>query len=72
MDGAIKITVYIDDDFRCHAEPAEGLRAVETDMFDGREHLIGYYRLIPDSESWTRADGVVFGSGMIAPAEPLP
>lgn len=64
------MTVYIDPDYRCHPAPAKGLRAVETDFFDGKcEPFIRGYRLVPDGEVWRRADGRLFPGPMICPAE---
>ena len=60
--------IYIDKDFRCFAEPGEGLEAVQTDFFDGK--ATGYiegYRFIPAGKSWTREDGAVFSGEMAAP-----
>ena len=62
------MTIYIDSEYRCHASPADGLTAVETDAFDGkcRQYIEGY-RFIPGGEIWTREDGQVFEGEMIAP-----
>ena len=61
--------IYIDNDFKCHTSDHDGtLTAVETDFFDGKcPAYIEGYRYIPDGETWTRPDGVVFGGEMIAP-----
>ena len=29
------MTIYIDNDYKCHVFAAEGRRAVETELFDG-------------------------------------
>lgn len=60
--------IYIDRDFKCHAESASGRTAVETDAFDGkcRQYIEGY-RFVPSGQSWTREDGQVFHGEMIAP-----
>ena len=60
--------IYIDNDYKCHTSPGEGLTAVETDFFDGkcRQYIEGY-RFVPSGESWTREDGQVFRGEMIAP-----
>lgn len=64
------MTIYIDADYKCHGEPAEGLIAVETPFFDGKcERFIKGYRYVPQGETWTREDGVVFQGEMIAPHE---
>lgn len=62
------MTVYIDADYKCHAENGEGRAAVATDFFDGKcAEFIGGYRLVPEGQSWTREDGVEFHGEMIAP-----
>ena len=63
--------IYIDNDYKCHTSQGEGLTAVETDFFDGkcRQYIEGY-RFVPSGESWTREDGQVFHSEMIAPWRP--
>ena len=62
------MTIYIDNDYKCHTSPGEGLTAVETDTFDGkcRQYIEGY-RFVPAGQSWTREDGQVFIGEMIAP-----
>lgn len=53
--------IYIDDDFKCHVAPADGLREVETNAFNGKSNLfIEGCRFIPSGEAWTREDGEVF------------
>lgn len=60
--------IYIDSDYKCHATPADGLTAVETDFFDGKAPgYIEGYRFVPAGESWTREDGTVFSGEMAAP-----
>ena len=63
--------IYIDNDYKCHTSPGEGLTAVETDAFDGkcRQYIEGY-RFVPSGESWTRKDGQVFHGEMVAPWRP--
>lgn len=61
------MTVYLDDDFRCHVETAEGLTPYDTDFFDDKDpSVIPLYRVIPLGSSWARSDGVVFYGEMIA------
>lgn len=64
--------VYIDNDYKCHPTNLGGTyTAVETDFFDGKcDAYIEGYRFVPDGESWTRPDGVVFQGEMIAPFKP--
>ena len=65
------MTIYIDSDFKCHTTTADGLTAVETDVFDGMcAAYIGGYRFVPAGASWTRPDGVVFQGEMVSPWKP--
>ena len=63
------MTIYIDNDFKCHASNPEGTyTAVETDFFDGKcDAYIEGYRFVPAWATWTRPDGVVFQGEMISP-----
>jgi len=66
------VTVYLDAQFRCHASGSGGMRAAETDFFDGKcSAFIEGYRYVPAGESWTREDGTVFSGEMIAPWKPF-
>ena len=61
--------IYIDADYRCHVQNADGRTAVETDAFDGKcGTYIEGFRFIPEGASWTRSDGVVFEGEMVCPA----
>jgi hypothetical protein len=65
------MTIYIDNEFKCHATPYDGMTQVSTDFFDGKcDAFIEGYRFVPAGESWTREDGVVFHGEMIAPWKP--
>lgn len=60
--------IYIDNDCKCFASPAEGLTEVETPFFDGKcAAFIEGYRFIPAEVTWTRSDGVEFVGEMITP-----
>ena len=63
------MTIYIDNDFKCHVSNPEGTyTAVETSAFDGKcAAYIEGYRFVPAGETWTRPDGVVFRGEMVAP-----
>lgn len=62
------MTIYIDSDFKCYTEQAEGLTAVETDFFDGKcKTFVAGYRFVPAGCEWTRQDGQVFKGEMVAP-----
>lgn len=66
------MTIYLDDEYICHLDNAEGRQAVETDVFDGKEKAyIEGFRFVPDGQVWMRADGVPFRGLMIAPAKDL-
>lgn len=61
-------TIYLDNEFKCHTSDLGNMKAVETDVFDGKcNAFIEGYRFIPSGESWTRFDGVVFHGEMVAP-----
>ena len=61
-------TIYIDSEFKCHIVNDGKMTAVETDAFDGKcAAFVEGYRFVPNGESWTRSDGVVFHGEMISP-----
>lgn len=63
--------VYIDSEFKCHVADDGTMTATQTDFFDGKcDAFVEGYRLIPEGESWTRSDGVVFHGEMISPWKP--
>lgn len=65
------MTIYIDDDFKCHTTSGDGLTAVETDFFDGKAPgYIEGYRFVPEGMSWVREDGTVFAGEMVSPWMP--
>ena len=65
------MTIYIDDDYKCHVSDAEGRKAVETDYFDGKcEEWIESFRLVPAGETWVRGDGVTF-TNVVSPWKDL-
>lgn len=60
--------VYIDNGYKCHISDYGTMTAVETDAFDGKcDIFIEGYRFVPQGESWTREDGVVFEGEMVSP-----
>ena len=61
--------VYLDSEFRCHTTNPDGtFREIETDVFNGMcDEFIEGHRLVPQNESWTRADGKVFQGEMKSP-----
>ena len=69
--GERLMTIYIDNDYKCHTSSGDGFTPVETDAFDGkcRQYIEGY-RFVPSGESWVREDGEVFTGEMVAPWQP--
>ena len=66
------MTIYIDDDYKCHVSDADGRRAVETNEFNGKcPEWIESFRFVPAGETWTRGDGEVFNGEMTAPWKDL-
>ena len=67
------MTIYIDNDYKCHVSAAEGRRAIETNEFDGKcPEWIESFRFVPADETWTREDGEEFaGAEMISPWKDL-
>ena len=62
------MTIYIDNDYKCHVADDGTMTAVETDVFDGKcNAYIEGYRFVPAGETWTREDGEVFEGCMVAP-----
>ena len=60
--------IYIDNDFKCYTENAEGLTAYEVPFFDGKcPAYISGTRYVPLGETWTRSDGEKFTGEMISP-----
>ena len=65
-------TVYIDAEYKCHANGDGVTRPVETDFFDGKcDAFIEGYRLVPEGEVWVREDGTEHKGLMIAPWKPF-
>ena len=61
-------TIYLDSEFKCHVADDGDMAAVETSVFDGKcDAYIEGYRFVPEGESWTREDGVVFSGEMVSP-----
>ena len=62
------MTIYIDNDYKCHVADDGTMTAVETDVFAGKcDAYIEGYRFVPAGQKWTREDGVEFSGEMIAP-----
>ena len=65
------MTIYIDNDYKCHVTDNGTMTAVETTAFNGKctEYIEGY-RFVPAGQTWTREDGVEFAREMISPWKP--
>lgn len=62
------MTIYIDNDYKCHLSDDGTRRAFELPFFDSKcAEFIEGYRYVPSGETWTRADGQVFAGEMISP-----
>lgn len=67
------MTIYIDSDYKCHVEQAEGLTAVDVAYFDGKDAaVVEAYRFVPAGCTWTREDGVTFNGEMLSPHSAVP
>ena len=65
------MTIYIDNDYKCHVADDGTMTAVNTNVFDGKcDAYIEGYRFVPAGQTWTREDGVAFSGEMIAPWKP--
>ena len=65
------MTIYIDNDFKCHVTNDGTMTAIETDAFSGK--CVAYiegYRFVPAGQTWTREDGEVFSGVMVSPWKP--
>lgn len=64
------MTIYIDNDYKCHLSDDGTRRAFELPFFDSKcAEFIEGYRYVPSGETWTRKDGQVFAGEMISPCE---
>ena len=64
-------TIYIDSDFKCHVNNDGTMKAIETDMFNGKcITFIEGHRFVPSGESWIRSDGAVFRGEMLSAWKP--
>ena len=62
------MTIYLDNEYKCHVTNDGTMRGYETNEFDGKcRTFIEGHRLVPESETWTRKDGVKFTGLMISP-----
>ena len=66
------MTVYIDKGYKCHANQADGLTAIETDFFDGKcTAYIEGFRFVPADQMWTNPNGITYAGEMVTPWKPF-
>ena len=66
------MTIYIDSDYKCYVSAAEGRRAVETELFDGKcPEWIESFRFVPAGETWVKENGEMFRGEMVSPWKDL-
>ena len=66
------MTIYIDNDFKCHVSGDDTRRAFDVPFFDGKyAEWIESYRFVPEGETWTRGDGEAFKGEMVTPWKDL-
>lgn len=59
--------IYVDNEFRCYTENAEGRTPIETEYFNGKcKRFIEGYRYVPEGRTWIRDDGESFHGEMIS------
>lgn len=62
------MTIYIDNDFKCHVSDDGTMRAFDVSFFDGKcQTFIEGYRYVPPGERWVKPNGEFFRGEMIAP-----
>lgn len=62
------MTIYIDNDYKCHVADDGTMTTVDTDAFDGKcDAYIEGYRFVPAGEQWRREDGETFTGEMVSP-----
>ena len=60
--------IYVDAEYKCHMQNDGTMRENDAAFFDGKcQTFVEGYRFVPEGESWTRNDGMVFKGIMIAP-----
>ena len=62
------MTIYVDNDYKCHLEDDGSMTEIETDFFEGKcRKFIEGYRFVPAGQTWIREDGEIFTGEMISP-----
>lgn len=60
--------IYIDNEYKCHALPDEGLREFDVPFFEGKcPEFIEGYRYVPSGERWVQPNGTFYRGEMITP-----
>lgn len=62
------MTIFVDEDFKCHVHNDGTKRGFDVQFFDGKcAEFIEGYRYVPDGERWVKPNGVFFRGEMITP-----
>ena len=62
------MTIYIDNDCKCHVLNDGTMREFDVDYFDDKcDEFIEGYRYVPKGETWKREDGEVFTGPTFSP-----
>ena len=65
------MTIYLDNEYRCHIQNDGTMMEVETDFFNGKcTAFVEGYRFVPVGQKWTNSDGITYAGEMIAPWKP--
>lgn len=65
-------TIYLDQDYLCHAADGGGMSEIKTDIFDAVcDGAMECYRFVPSGVDWQRPDGNVIHGPFIQPAVPV-
>ena len=66
------MTIYIDNDFKCHVSGDDTRRAFDVPFFDGKcVEFIDSYLFVHEGDTWMREDGEVFKGEMVTPWKDL-
>lgn len=53
------MTIYIDNDYKCHVSDDGTMREFDVPFFDGKcPEFVEGYRYIPEGEVWVNSEGV--------------
>ena len=62
------MTIFIDNDYRCHTQNDGTMRPFDVSFFDGKTtYFIESYRYVPAGEKWINPKGIIFRGEMVSP-----